>query len=1562
MYVNKIDEIVDIIIDDFYEMVALNELTKYIDETNFVKYQKDINKMLGTYFSSINKDQINNILTDEENTSKLIEYIKKYIGYYTMLTLAFYYKAKHETFMNNIIEFTKNQVGFNIKIDNFFNSESNSQVIKYFQFIKNILLILDADPVKITTLTKKKDLKEVFGFLNEFGKEFVDENFRLKNLGGKESVQAHNIIKTIIISEIYLKQDKHDVYAFLEKSEINEGEFIYIDIIVPTVEFIDYNMIEMVLSKKEADDGLASDIYELLNKLDTYQVKGITQDKKIVDLFNSGYVVPVTDEFLLYHKDTENYDKYIGKLSVTSKKKDEPRIKYIVNKIDTISDYYSKNVVESSKKEIEKMFNVQLADRKAVIVNYNEDMKIITKLQTIGNRVTEGNEYYNELSTYMKYPYINFKEFSKYGFSVMTSKVTDAIRLINFDKVNEGNKSKQIQFRCSNPGNLINVVGLIIVGKQDIKCAKLSDIGNIRKMARKGGRVRNGFKGTLSILRKRIFDNVVGGHVYWQFDPNIDIVKYGEYEITTTLNDNERIKMNIARLYDELSMTIYNYVLVMLESKKTSMQFFNRYMDLVGFGIDIRKNEDLFGRLIKMVYLDHLLKYEDKYDVNEDDFPGLSGDVIKLPSFVLKEVQKMKVIKIKKIVKKGVDEEEKDQIEAICQHNISWDNMMAIRKKQPNKFTELLYSFFSQYVEKTYDEDYVCKSCGFLINVTNFVQGGSYDSDGRFVDFSIPMDVPIEDIPEYEKYRSSIRNLEKIIEKLASIFKINIFIGTSYTTKTKIRKLIKDTIDLVLLHNVNLKQIYKERSEKVGKYGVSKNLTNLFIFELDNSIFVYSSKDKDYYKAIKKNNIYIYIIFLMLLELSDNQIIYMSGDKMCNYFLFSKYGANLLSGLKIKRGDELTPISNYGVLCYVLFYMSCLVTKYGLWHYEGASGKKFDPLVQKNVIHTFVDFLNSLIEIYDSKSRKYIYEIVVNKFFLKLSTTFQNEDILDRIKSMEEKKIVDKKRVSGRGDIGVMLRNEFERGDYLGEVEWNECLPYKVFFDKYGVKGERIYSISNVTNCDNGPFHKWMFKGGDFVCGLCGKSAKGVKDMENGDSIVKLYINKMYERLIKKYCSMRGKVDCEIDEKNLENNYKQVKGSKEVVMKEKVEKKDKSVDFINGLKQLYGKTKLHKEHYFKFVDDFVGKVELIVGKDFNVGNVHLRYDTYIINHDHNGYDIDKPIIITDTGNKIMFKHDHPFFKRDVIYYMNNKLEIEVFYDVNNKLLVGFKEKNKDYQWSKRSGVYLIVNTSILNKIKSLGYESKYVRIDVKMEEYSGVDETLALKNVLSDIGRDRINRLKKMITDLQRYIYRFAFNYDIKGENEGFVMKYKNKLNKMVLDNGRKFLSGWKIVKYGIFFDKITDKVVNIDTKSKYVLNETISDYDYHGNLILFYMINEMSALLDINEDKFTKVTLTHLLLDIVVSMYDEFDEDTLMGNNNIKRFMYVLQIIDYQEVNEYTGETEGYYQEYKDPEKVMSKEEKRMNDDDRETADALDMGDSEFDYEDATDAYDETMYALGVY
>jgi len=1615
MYIDKIDELVDKIIDDFYNRIFLDKKAmKMFEEINFIKYQLDINNLLNGYFETIDKEDIIKILQDEINTQKMIDFIKKYIMYYTFATFAFYYKGKQDTFINNIIEFSKNQPKFNFKIENFFNSESNATTISMYILIKHVLEFMNASTVKINQMSKNPNYNDAKDFLDKLGPELV-ESLKLKNFNGKIGEQAHNIIKTIIILELYIKTDKKDVYKFLEKEETTAGEFIYIDIVMPRVEFIDYQAIELSLSQKDVERGLATEIYNLLvEHEESGRMKDLTHDEKILALIDSKLLIPITEDFLLYHKETEKYEGQASTKSTMVKRKEDTKIKYIINKIDNATELFSKNTKEKSdiKNDTEKIFYPPLADRRAILVNAIEDIKIITKLENQGLKAIENNEYYHDLINYKRYPYINFKDFQKNGLSLLPDKTIDAIRSINFEKVNIHNKNKNIQFRVGSEGLPVNIIGFIIASRSsDIKCFKLKDFIDVRKVGitesdKNVKKIENGYTTTLKILDKTLLSkkNKKRPPIYWMLDLDKDKIKMENYDVSGKMDVNEQSKIVITSLYDQIITILNDKIIKYIKNDSITLQKFYKIINQINNKILTISDDESYNDLRKIIFDQKTIRLEDQYDIKEDEFPGLFGKVIELPSVKPKESKQFHVIKLEKTIEyKGIEieEMEAEKYGAICQHNITWDNMMAIRKKNPNRFSEMLFEFYQQYVEKNYENDYICKSCGTQINLKDYVVDGSYDGDGRFVSFSIPMEIPLEDIPEYEKYKKSIENLGKYVDRIANIGNINTLHGTSATIKGRIKRVVKDAIDLILIHNTNLKPIYNERRETLVKYGINKNLSNFFIFELDNNIFVYSTKDKDKFKPIKRNNIVTYLLFLIIIELSDTQIYYMTGDKICNYFVFEKYGIAWFNDIKIRKnnGDDLVPILNYKVLCYIIFYMSCLLTKNNMWHYESTDKKKkFDPNIQKTIIHTLIDFINSVLEIYGQKKKNFIYDIVANKFFHKLNSTFMNDDILKKLKSYEDKKraIVEKKtKKTSEDDQSIIVAGEYTRGDYSEIPEWMTIKIAKSFIPRRIDEFEHYHDLSDLTNDTNGKFHKFIIDGKNLKCELCSKILLELKDT-NKDDIKEKYIEQQQINLAKKYC-LSGELHnfiyeheskCNICTKchfkelqnistkdlnelsklinNMKNEQNNVLEKERRIYQSKEEKRlDKNKKIINEMKSAYGESKRHKEDFYKFIDNFIKKIESIIGKDINLNasDIFLRHDSYIIDHDHNGNMLDKPFTIIDDGNKMSYKSNHPFFKRDVVSYVNYKLQIEVFYNAETKLLLGYKEKNKETQYAKTRNIYLKTNYSILNILKMFGYNSKFIHlkseIDKNMEIYK--DKNMSLTQYVSDLSRSRINILKKIISDIQRYVHRVGYNFDIKEgiktigdetDPDAFLLKYKNKLTGIVTNDKEKkikFMKNWKVVKTDLTHEKLGNKPININPDDKYVLFENVSDYDYSGNIILFYIIQELGKLIDMNTDKFVKTSLTYLLLDIIVRLHNEYNEEKHYTNKEIKRFIYSIDIADpYQHIHEEMEELHEELAEGKDLEAELEgkTEEAEQKYDDMEENDAIDVDQDGMDYE----------------
>ena len=388
------------------------------------------------------------------------------------MLIGYHYNYKYDTYINNIVEFTNNQKNYNFKIDNFFNAENNSLIIEYFHIIKNILLYVKKP--NLQNIENQIFGKQTIKFLNELNSDFIKNNFMIKD----DNIRAHNIIKTLIILLIYNLSDKQIYYKLLESSENIDSEYIFIDIIEPTHEYFDFNQMESLLSKKDIINGLSYEIWDYLESLQLFDIQK-SHDEKILELINKNLLVPILEDFMTYHKDSEKYD---SDASNTYKKKENTKIKYIINKIEQASELYSNKVLKNDKllKLINSYFYAPLYHRQSILRNDYEEIKIINKFLNQGRINQENSEYLNDLFDYRSYPYINFKDFRKYGFSLDFNNTVDSIRVISFSKKNIKNKNSLLQLRVSMKNSQSNIVGFMI-NNNNIDCLKYKDTKDIRE-------------------------------------------------------------------------------------------------------------------------------------------------------------------------------------------------------------------------------------------------------------------------------------------------------------------------------------------------------------------------------------------------------------------------------------------------------------------------------------------------------------------------------------------------------------------------------------------------------------------------------------------------------------------------------------------------------------------------------------------------------------------------------------------------------------------------------------------------------------------------------------------------------------------------------------------------------------------------------------------------------------------------------------------------------------------------------------------------------------------------
>ena len=1638
MYINKIDEILDNIIDDFYNRVILKEagMKSIYATSNYVEKKKVINEILNNYIKTININELRQILGNQDNLNIILKIINKYVGYYLLLVIGFFYKDKSDNYVNNLIELSKDKSLFAPNFDDLFNSDNIASINKFYKIIKNVLIVINTDESALAKLSENNDFKDTLMFLNEIGKDFFNEAFNAKKLNGGESEQAHNIIKTIIILLLYTKEDKKSIFKLLETIEEEKGEFIFIDVVISKRQYIDFSSIEEIMTKSEINNGVAHEIWDYLTSNESIkQIESI--DDKILKLLNKKILIPITEDFLLYHKDGETYEKI--QENNNKKKKEDTRIKYIINKIDTFADYYNPNLNEVTIQNIKKSLYAPLSDRKVILHNGLEDIKIINKLSTLAKRGAENQENYNELMNYQIYPYINFKEFKKNGFSIILNQHIDAVRSVTFEKTGEfkQNPRNNIQTRIGDNGYQLNIVGFMIpTNLYPIECIYVKDTIDIRSLDKKQ---KNGYNLMLQYLNQTKLETVKHkSSVYWLFDLEYDLIKTDTYEHTTKLTNQEQTRLMVSTLYDELVNLTYKMILdkldklnkIQLDHASNIIYYYQKKM------YEIPVDSELYTNLINKIYTDNIIKITPEYDKQDDKFYGLSGDIIKLKKVENTKPSKIHTLQMNLTTQKKKTQEEitLETVNAICQHNISWNELSNMRKDNQLKYSDMLYEFVQQYVIENTEQDFVCKSCGELLNIKKFVNDIAHDEDGNLVVLSSLMTIPLEDIPEYEKYKQSIRNIDKIIERIASIINLPYFVGPSNNVKWKRKAVTKNVVDMLIANNKYLQENIKQRNEMATRqYGVSRELSSLFAFPLDNSIFVYSSKEKDQYRVIKYNNIIIYIMIMIVLEINETHVGFLYGDKkgLCNFNIFEKYGQILFEGLKIRKNiaGDVVPIKSYKLLCYIIYLVSCMATKYNLMYYDGQTDKKkFNPVIQKIIIHSFIDIFNSILENATKKNAPHIYESSSVQFFNKLQKLYNNENVINKLKDAD----ADKFSVSTNKKLFVVTK--FDPIKLLGYYEPMK-LDASVYIEKrlpkYYPKGypyrDVIQHISSQTNCSSGQFHEWKQKGKTFKCSMCSTELSSVNsnDKESTKLLNKVKYNDL-QKIAHKYCKdgtlhqfMRDdknnceKCDkCKFDNKveftekeldQLDENIKKYVNKINITEYKDIAKyneknastKQYHDSVINRIKEKLQKNST-RDNPFKFIDNFIDNIQSVIGKDMTIDNtnVYLYDNAYVIDHDYGGNTLSKPLILTD-NNKITMKSNHPFFKTDVIYYSDSRAgKIDIFYDAITHILLGYKEANKEHIAFKRIDKKIKIIYSLKNKLKYIGYESQFINIKNKIIVDNSLNDNDTKKNndmqiltILKNIIRERIQNLKKMIYEFQRFIYRIKYNYvdvakqkhielqkeQIKEENKFYknnnanndeiidlvyetIEKHKKKLNNISIYDDKhehKIFKHWKAVNASVFADSLNDKSINID--ANLVSVDEINKYDTNGNILLFYIVSEFQKLLDYNTNKFTKIYIINFLIDFINILFEMTNREYITNTFEIKRFNYKLKssefLHDLEEMGFGLQETVGPYNEIKNEEET--EEDKETKIDNEEEADAIDIGEAE----DMEAEYDNAYY-----
>ena len=1590
MYITQIDDLFDDILNKLYKYIITNQiLQKYQADTNFVKYQNDIMGALQDFITKhTSKKDILDLVKNQTYYEFILATIKRYCAFYIYLGIAYYYKGGRDLYITNIIELSKYQKDTEFQIPNFYNSENNAKIITAYNDIKNMLSIFQAgrtiDKIKIILSNNPVKFDSTIKLFNELGEDYIIDNFLIND-------NFHNILKTLIFKQIYIKEEKDEMLNFLNQEEKEKGEYKYIDIIISNEKkIVDFNQIQKILSVQQLKLGLAEEIYNYLVEMrETKEYVDKENQDFINFLFSKEILIPISEEFIRYHDDNEKYDP--GSLVGDNlKNRDATKIKYIINKMNNVRNFYSSLMTKNPKLKLdtEKMFHKSYDPRQVVLINENEELKIVQKLKMSEN--TADIDLLIDLENIRKYAYTNYKNFSKDGFKLRTSKPINSIRSINLKQ-----KKLPLELRIAHDSLEVAVIGIAWNPSNiNLGCFTTDKLINVNKLLK----LENGYKSFTNIITKT-FDKKGDSLYYWLFDINKDIPKLKGYVDLNSNDPGKNIKIMISEIYHQYIELVKNKFETYINNLD-EITIWNLDNILKGYSkkyFDFNLNPEIRNELIEKTLKKRLKEITVEEDDVDNMIPGKRNKIIELPILKKKDIGKNIIY----INSKNENESTTEQphIDAKCYHYKKWGDINKMSKT--DDFSQKIFDFIKQYATYNKTGDFICKSCNEILPIKKYIYEGTYNNDSDIIiTTGIAVNQNLEEIPKYAKYTRTIRNLEKNIEKIAYLANLNSYIGSTPSTRSRRKIIIKDVLDIIILHTEYLKKQPKDRIQQSNKkYNINVDLTNLFFFELKDEIFLTSSTDTDYYKLIKYNNVIIYLFFIMLLDLNHGNLLELKDDKKCNYFFYEQFGPKIFGDLYLRvTQKEKIPMSKFPLLCYAMFYFACIFTNNKIWLWntktEDIKSKQFTNItVQKTIIHTLLDLINSIAEANFDKDKNYMYGLINIRFLQKINSTFNDSVLASRIQKMSSKNINydDKLKKINFTKKKIETMEIVKSTEYVIEKEDHhpdKCIS-KIKVISYLEQKSLSNNLDILTSCSSGEFHTWEYNKGNMICKKCNQSYNElIKIIETSTTTPydenKLYLHKLkiinLNKLVKKYCvsgnihDLNAKGFCnlcnknpnkysfsvkelELMGKNIESKTYEITLFSLSEMRKFIENKEKENEkiktIINKFNSRYEKNTENKLH--NYISVFIERIIKIMGNKIKINTdiIYMKDTVYIIDHDYLGNDKKEHITILQSDNKIEISRNHSHYKCDIIYYKDNTNNVFVFYDLITLQYLGYSENNKEFKKSK-ANPSLKIHLSLKDCIMQLGLENQFLNLyhlNSSFQNMTTEEIMLDSENIVNNYLRTRSINLKQIISRIQSIINNIknsGKNVSLYGiEEKKIVNDITKKIKNFKMKDDTQHDSvfkHWKIISDNIELSELPENI-KLHISKNYIDTLSFNNLNNIDCKLIFYLIFNLNRLLDYNTQHVIQTELCHLIIRIIRYSFDQYYRPYF--NTQVRKFDFILiSQVPYIDEN---LKVVGFYQELlsnKEIEDIQDKE-KDNNIDNKEAFESMDIDDYEMDGDD---------------
>tara|TARA_Y100000768_G_scaffold222738_1_gene167990 strand:+ start:7235 stop:11677 length:4443 start_codon:yes stop_codon:yes gene_type:complete len=1449
---NEISNIINITFNNFIKNKKLENIIK--KEKNVSKIIENINNISDLLIQKIDIKKIKEIINLKENIPKIILFIKTYLFYYILLFTSFY--LKEENFIDLIIKIqniTSNKL--------LINNNDSKKIINLYNFLTQVKFILN----NINTDKFNNELKYniKYKLVIQFINKYVT-NDNLKFYVGNSIENYHNIIFFILIQYNYVNDDIKYIYKLLDDN--NNIIYKYINIVVPLLNIIDKNTLETVFNNNLQRPDFINDVYNILK----YEKKIISEKEKLNIIMKQNIIFPIVEDVLRYNKVSDSFDKNNTKFD-----KSNTKIKYIVSNINEIQNYNIKN--DEEKKKIDKLFYKRLEYRNAILFNDIEEINIIRKLFLKGKTALENNDYINSLLDIRKYIYLNYNKINN-GFSYEFDNTITAVRYTNIKYIKNKNfkqiLNNLIELRVASKNESVNIVGFVL-SKNNLKNNKIKNLINIKDN-----------NDNLNKFFYNFLKNKGDNNSYYFIFNNKDYsyINMNNQEYKYDIQDKKSLYKFIINLFYNY-YTDYIYYLIKKKIKKAKKIYLydilHKINQIQNNTINIRQYLD-DKNIYKYIYNFANIKI-DKKDSNENIINGLDGTIINLPKVKIKKnINNILTINtVKTEIDKFIIFTNKN---IVCQHHIDYYKINKYKKNVDlTNYSNKIYNFIDKYGQLN-NNMFICKSCGEILNIKRYIIN-IYDLSGEEgYNIQINTDNSFINNKKYTELNKIIDYLDKLIEKIALISNISIYIGSDTNIKYSRNRIIKKIIDLInenYLSFIKLDKKYKENRIKNAEkyYGILPKYSKFFIFKLTNDIFRFKSKEDDKYKNKKINNILLYVLLFLLVEINKNHIINLKEDKIANIIIFNKFFDSLFEKkyIYINNKKDIVNIKKYPILCYILFYFSCMLINFKLWNFEIEDTNSFNFNKVKIIINSFIDLINFTCE-NNSKFNNYILKDITSLFFYKEKELFNDKSILKLILEKQQKTI----KYNKDKNVIIKLNNKIKsisyKYKYTSEPKLNNISLDDIIIKNKNIKTDIKIDILKLRKDIYTILYK---KYTNKIVTKYDKELKIRKIYLTNNELTNLNPN-IYDDIINKY--LENKIL--LYEKQYNNNNILINKYNNILN--------------NNINYIESKKNIDKN----IINIFINNLNKIFNNKITYNNkvIFINSNQYIINHDINGNKLKNNIYINENQGTII--NNHNIFKEDVLAITYKKYTL--YYSIYTNNYLGFKDSINTVINNK--GQYLIINYSLKNMLYLLGNFKKYIKYHKK------------IKKELFEIYKNRNNNLKNIINEL-------LVNLNIS--------KYTTNRNKQLNINTIILVNKKKKIIFNKYEDIINSFKYNFDIDINISHNNYINVIDIikKNNNSLLYIINELNDLFEINNSNNNIIIFKYFINIISTFFYKNY-----IINNN-KNMLLFQELLTFEKEHFYDViDTTGIYNELDieldDNEKIKYEEEKYSRE---ESNDALD-------------------------